>query len=99
MCCFSAAQAPAITPPVSAPSWSPPATDPDSIGANYDPCANGRCKDIKKRPNMETGAVIYVVLGIIDIDRSNVSYKHVLTDKVSIQLNLKGQSRKNQCGF
>ena len=55
---------------------------PGSVDVDYDPCAGGKCKDVKDRPSLELGAVVYVVFGIKDIDRSNVSYKHVLTDKV-----------------
>jgi uncharacterized membrane protein YgdD (TMEM256/DUF423 family) len=55
--------------------------DPSSVGDDYNPCAGGKCDHAKERPSLELGAVVYVVFGIKDIDRSNVSYNHVLTDK------------------
>ena len=60
-------------------------TDPPSVGIGYDPCADGKCDKLKERPNLELGAAVYVVFGIKDpyIDRSNVSYQHVLTEKVN----------------
>ena len=59
--------------------------DPKSVDSTFDPCAGGRCKSQKTRPNLELGAVVHVVFGIKGIDRSNVSMEHVLTEKVSIQ--------------
>ena len=52
------------------------------MDTGYNPCAGGKCDKLKERPNLELGAAVYVVFGIKDIDRSNVSFQHVLTDKV-----------------
>ena len=49
----------------------------------HDPCANGACENQQTRPNLEVSAVVYIVFGIKDIDRTNVSYQHVLTERVS----------------
>ncbi len=68
-------------------------TDPSSIGDDYDPCTGGKCEHVKERPNLALAAVVYVVFGIKDIDRSNVSYKHVLTDKASIEIKKNSKSK------
>ncbi len=67
-----------MTPPK--PTVKPGSVDPDG----YDPCAAGRCDNLKERPNLELGAAVYVVFGIKDIDRSNISHQHVLTEKVNM---------------
>lgn len=61
-----------------------PQTTPRSIVPGYDPCANGKCGTTSTRPNLETGAAIYVVFGLKGIDRSNVSYNQVLTERVGV---------------
>ena len=57
-------------------------TTPKSVLPNFDPCEGGMCDKQSQRPNLETGAAVYVVFGLIGIDRSNISFNHVLTEKV-----------------
>ncbi|XP_074654150.1 protein dispatched homolog 3-like [Tubulanus polymorphus] len=64
------------------------ADDPDngSAAKDFKPCGkNGeKCKYQASAPVLETDAAVFVVFGILGIDRSNVSTNHVLTQKGSV---------------
>ena len=63
----------------------PTTTDPMAV-TNFDPCAEhkNKCNVVTTRPSLDTGAVIYVVFGITDIDRSNLTNSVITEDKVQM---------------
>lgn len=58
---------------------------------SFDPCANGGCKP-EEKPKLDSGNMVYVVFGIDTIDRSNISYKHVINDKGTVVYDKKFQN-------
>ena len=49
----------------------------------YSPCDSGNCDNVQDRPNLGLGASVYVVFGIEDLDRSNVS-RRLTSELVSL---------------
>ncbi|KAK3714617.1 hypothetical protein RRG08_020873 [Elysia crispata] len=49
-----------------------------SVDENFDVCAEQSCDSLKDRPLLESGATVYVVMGILGLDRSEEDEGHVL---------------------
>ena len=51
---------------------------------NLNLCERTNCDDQKDRPNLATGATVFVVFGIKDVNRTGLSRSSVITEKVWI---------------
>lgn len=49
-----------------------------SVDENFDVCADQSCNNLKDRPLLESGATVYVVMGIVGLQRSKEDVGHVL---------------------
>ncbi|GFS18478.1 patched domain-containing protein 2-like isoform X1 [Elysia marginata] len=49
-----------------------------SVDENFDVCADQSCDSLKDRPLLESGATVYVVMGILGLERSKEDVGHVL---------------------
>ncbi|KAH9492822.1 Protein dispatched 3 [Bulinus truncatus] len=48
------------------------------VNNTFDPCLQQSCNNLKDRPLLESGATIYVVFGVLGIDRSKEDVGHVI---------------------
>ncbi|GFO42533.1 patched domain-containing protein 2 [Plakobranchus ocellatus] len=51
---------------------------PRSVDENFDVCADQSCDSLKDRPLLESGATVYVVMGIQGLDRPEDDVGHVM---------------------
>ncbi|XP_032228558.1 protein dispatched homolog 3 [Nematostella vectensis] len=57
------------------------AMNESSVMPTFDPCLGTSCDKVAEKPILDSMAIVYVVFGIEDIDRSNVDKEHVLSSK------------------
>lgn len=51
-----------------------------SLPKDFKVCDGASCGKAEERPVMESRAIVYVVFGIKDLDRSNLTSDHVIND-------------------
>ncbi len=62
--------------------WSAPTQVKISRTSGFNPCSGGQCGKPAVRPLVDTGAMVFVVFGILGINRTQRSDNHVIGDLV-----------------